>query len=488
VSDLKRNFLSQSILATTQLLFPLITYPYAARVLGPSGIGKVSYIEFTTGLIITLFSIGIPYYGVREIAKLKNDKQRRAKLTSELILIHFIFSILSLLAFIALISFNQNFQQEKQLMFYGSLFILLQVFTIEWYLQGVEAFQFIAWRSIFIRLLAVISIFLFVKTGADYVIYYIIILGTQFFVAVISLSKAFQENSLSFRSVNLKTHLRPLFYFFLTSSFVSVYVFFDTVILGWLTNKEHVGYYTFALRIVKLPLLLLLTLNTVLYPRMSSLHHDANEEKILSLSRFTSKFFITITIPICFCFYLLAPEIIALLGGKDFTPSIKVIQWLSPLPLLLCFSNFFVWQILAPSHKERLIMRAVLFGSVISLLLNFLLIPQLKEQGAAIAVLTTEGIVFLISLYFSFEQARNYFSLNNLFISIAISLLTIPIVLLTRAYFVSPLYILVISLFSFSIFYFLLQYLLFGNEVMQAIANFINPFANKNQVKNAKGI
>jgi len=476
------------ILAFTQLLFPLITYPYAARVLGPSGIGKVSYIEFTTGLIITLFSIGIPYYGVREIAKLKNDKQKRARLTSELILIHLIFSILSLLAFIALIALNQNYQQEKQLMFYGSLFILLQVFTIEWYLQGTEAFEFIAWRSIFIRLLAVISIFLFVRTGSDYVIYYVIILGTQLLVAIISISKALRENSLSFRAVDLKTHMKPLFYFFLTSSFVSIYVFFDTVILGWLTNKEHVGYYTFALRIVKLPLLLLLTLNTVLYPRISSLHHDANTEKILSLSRFTSKFFVTITIPLCFCFYLLAPEIIALLGGKDFDPSVKVIQWLSPLPLLLCFSNFFVWQILAPAHKEKLIMRAVLFGSVMSLLFNFLLIPPLKEQGAAIAVLVTEGIVFLISLYFSFEQAKKYFSLNNLIVSIAISLLTIPIIFFARTYFVSPLYILLISLTTFSIFYFFLQYLLFGNEIMQAIAGFLNPFANRKQLKNAKGI
>jgi O-antigen/teichoic acid export membrane protein len=490
VSDLKKTFLSQFLLAFTQLVFPLITYPYLARTLGPVGIGKVSYIEFVAGFIITVFSIGIPYYGVREIAKARNDTARRSRLTAELILVHLICMIAGTLLFVLLLMLNPNYQGESRLIFFGSLYILVQVFTIEWYLQGTEAFQFIAWRSIIVRVFGIAAIFLFVKTGNDYIIYYLVILLTQVIIATAAIVKMTKENSLSFRSAGFGIHLTPLFYFFLTSSFISIYVFFDTIILGWLTDEDHVGYYSFALRIVKLPLLLLLTLNTILYPRVSYLHAEGEQERITKLARFTTKFIITITIPASVCFYLLAPEIIALLGGQGFEPSVKILQLLSPLPLLVGLSNFLVLQVMAPSHKERSIMIAVLIASVISLALNFLLIPRLLEMGAAMAVLVTESIVLLLSFYFSFKQVKEHFSWNNIVVSLLLSLLSIPVVLVLRNFMNSNLYILLFSLLIFGVLYAAIQLLFFRNEVMKAMVGFIlTPFNNRRKpITDAEGL
>jgi O-antigen/teichoic acid export membrane protein len=490
VSDLKKKFLSQFLLALTQLVFPLITYPYLARTLGPVGIGKVSYAEFVAGLIITVFSIGIPYYGIREIAKVRNDRIKRSQLTSELIFIHLLCTVAGMVIFAALLILNPNYHGERSLIVLGSLYILFQVFTIEWYLQGVEAFQFIAWRTIVIRLAGIAAIFLFVKNDKDYVIYYSIILATQLFVGAAAIAKMTRENQLSFRSLELRQHLRPLFYFFLTSSFISIYVFFDTIILGWLAGREDVGYYTFSLRIIKLPLLLLLTLNTILYPRISYLHVAGEKEKIFTLGKFTTAFIITLTIPISVCFFVLAPEIISLLGGEGFLPSIRILQILAPLPLLIGLSNFLVLQVLAPSHKERSIMIAVLIASIISLTLNFLLIPRLFGEGAAIAVLVTEASVFLLSFYFSYRQTRQQFSGANLFISLGLSAFAFPIVWLLRSSLNSPFYILSLSLIIFGLLYFALQYFLFGNEVMKAIVNFIvAPLAGRSkQFPDAKRI
>ncbi len=69
MSALKTKFLYQSLFAITQLLFPLLTYPYIAKTLGVSGLGTIAFIEYSTGFIITLAGLGIPYYGVREIQR-----------------------------------------------------------------------------------------------------------------------------------------------------------------------------------------------------------------------------------------------------------------------------------------------------------------------------------------------------------------------------------------------------------------------------------
>jgi O-antigen/teichoic acid export membrane protein len=487
VTDLKKKILFQSLLAVSQLIFPLATFPYLTRTLGAAGLGKTGYIEFVAGLIITVFSVGIPYYGVREISKARNDKQKRSRLCGELLCIHFICSLFGILIFIILLQLNPNYQKEKQLMMLGSLYILLQVFSFEWYLQGTEAFRFLAWRNILVRVLGIAAIFLLVKDVGDYIIYYGIILVTQLVVAFTAFIKLIKENTISFRAIQFKPHLKPLFYFFLTSSFISVYIFFDTIILGWLTGKDHVGYYTFALRIVKLPLLLLLTLNTILFPRISFLHTEGQHERIAALTRFTLKFIFTITIPVCVCFYMLAPEIIAILGGIEFSPSIIVLQILSPLPLMISLSNFFVLQVLTPVHKERFITIAYMVASLISLLLNFLLIPVMQERGAAIAILITESAIFILLFYFSINQVKTGFPVNNLFVGLVLSLLAIPVVLFVRNSLNSSLYILILSLGSFGSIYFILQYFFLRNEVMTAITNFsLNLFRREQLAKTKK--
>jgi len=467
VPSLKRNFFFQFLLAFTQVAFPLITYPYLARTLEPSGIGKVGYIEFIAGLIITIFSVGIPYYGVREIARLKNNIAGRGKTFLDLISIHLLTSLAGMAFFFVVLSLNKSFD-DQPLLYLGALYILLQAFSVEWYLQGTEAFDFIAIRSIVIRIVGIIAIFLFVKTKTDFIIYYGIITATQLLVSIVSLSKAIAENNFTKASIQLQPHFKPLLYFFLTTTFISTYVFFDTIILGFLTTEEHVGYYTFSLRIVKLPLLLLLTFNTVLYPRISFLQTEKMEDEAKKYQIFTADLILTLTIPLTVCFYFLAPEIISLLGGAKFYPSIPVLQILAPLPFVISLSNFFFLQVLSPQLKEKRIMLTVLLGSMLSIGLNYLLIPSLKEKGAAIAALTTESFVCILLAIFSWQHVKVIMKWKTFISSSVLSVFVLPITILCKGQFNQPLMIILSTILFFGIIYILVQAFLLRNMAMRA--------------------
>jgi O-antigen/teichoic acid export membrane protein len=473
VSDLKNKFLYQSALALSQLLFPLITYPWLTRTLGPEGLGKVGYIEFTTGLVFTVFSIGISYYGVREIAKERNNKEARSKLTSQLLLLHLISMLLGILVFLAIVLLNKKIIADKELILLGSVYILAQVFALEWYLQGMEKFSFIAKRNILIRIAGIIAILLLVRKKEDYIIYFGIITASQIVIAVAACIHILRENKISLRNTSFRQHIKPLSWFFLTTSFISIYVFFDTIILGFLTEDATVGYYTLAIRIVKMPLLLLLTFNTILFPRISFLSKENDIEKIHHYYKLSLEFIFTFTMPLCTGIFILSPEIIQLIAGDKFSPSVNVLQILAALPLIICINNFLVLQLLAPMHKEKKIVWAVMAGSICSIILLFSLIPLLKEQGAAYATLVTEFLVMLICLYFSWTTIKESVPVKSILFSCLFSLVAIPAAWLIRDLSISAIWSFISIVVVTATVYFLLQYFVAKNKILDESVHFI---------------
>ena len=87
--SLKSNFVMNSILTMSQFIFPLITFPYVSRILLPVGTGKVS---FATSIVsyFTLFAqLGIPMYGIRACAKVRDNREKLTKTVQELFIINF---------------------------------------------------------------------------------------------------------------------------------------------------------------------------------------------------------------------------------------------------------------------------------------------------------------------------------------------------------------------------------------------------------------
>ena len=92
--ETRKNIFYNIILALSQVLFPLITFPYLARTLGPEHIGVINFAESFSRYFIAVAAFGIPIYGVREIAKVQNNLALRSQLLCEIFLINFIASIL----------------------------------------------------------------------------------------------------------------------------------------------------------------------------------------------------------------------------------------------------------------------------------------------------------------------------------------------------------------------------------------------------------
>ena len=403
MSGLKKNIAFNTLLSVSQILFPLVTFPYASRILGPEGMGAVNFADNFITYFLIFSALGIPLYGVREIAKVKNDAIALGRVFSALLFIHLITSIISIVILLVISLSSQKLSANFQLYQIGMAILLGNVFIAEWFFQGIEKFKYIAIRTVVIRLFTIGLLFALVHSIADRNTYYALNLVATLLAAATNMYSVSKMVKISFKNLELRHHLKPLFIIFSNSIITTIYLVFDTIILGFLTGDVSVGYYSAAMRISKISLAVIGVLSAVLLPRLTVAFKEENWVEARSLLHKSINFVVFLSIPIGIGTYCLSEEIILLFAGQQYLPAVSSLQILCFIVVFVGMAQVFAHQILLPLHQERKILYASLFGVVVSLGLNFLLIPVYKQNGAAISSLATEFSVTLLLFYFSFK-------------------------------------------------------------------------------------
>jgi O-antigen/teichoic acid export membrane protein len=389
------NALYNLLLSISQVVVPLLVFPYVSRVLGPDGVGQIGFIDNVLQMVTLIAALGIPIYGVREIAKVKDDFEARSHLFSSLFWIHFLMSLGVALIYALLILTLPTFQAISTLAWISLAMIFNQVLMMEWLFQGLQEFPYITKRTLIIRFLSIILIFVGVQTPDDAWIYFVIMFGTGTLNAMINILFAGRFVRLIWRWPTWRMHIRPLLYIFSFGLIISIYTVLDTVLLGFLRTSEEVGYYTISVRVTKLVLTLLTAVVVVTIPTLAVSFKEKDEGMIIRLLQKSFAYIVLIGLPAGVGLMVYAPEIVRLFAGEGYDAAIVSLQILGPTIAIIGFSQLFGLQILNPSGNEKQFLWAALIGMVGSLLLNSFLIPRWGHIGAAWTNLIAESTVLL---------------------------------------------------------------------------------------------
>jgi len=404
LASIKRNIFYNILLTTSQIAFSLVSLPYISRVLGPFQLGRVSFVDSATQYFIITASLGIPIYGIREIAKVSGSPAALRKTFSELLLIQILTSVVLFVVYLVLVLSLDRFHVEARLFRLGLLQVLLSAFVTDWFFQGMENYAVVAVRSFLMRLLCITAILVFVKNEGDVFLYYTIWSGAVLLNMLMSLSSSYTY--ISFRNLDLKRHFKPVMTFFSTKFVTSVYVVLLSVFIGYLENKVYVAYFTSAYKIYTVSVTFILAFSSVLIPKLSA-YHQANmhEESTRLLSR-NFNVIINFCLPIMAVMMFFASPVIHILLGDRFLPASADLLLLSPLVLVISISNVLSLNVLTPVGKEKDFLKATLYGMLFNLCIVFFLISALKDVGASIALLATECLVCGLLYYYSLSYLR----------------------------------------------------------------------------------
>jgi O-antigen/teichoic acid export membrane protein len=421
------NFLFDSFLKVTNILFPLITFPYLARVLTPYGLGQYEFLQSIVNLFIIFSQFGVPLYAVRLLSSVRTNKFSLSKTFRELFMINTFSAIITYLFFVIFVFFENRIDFTISLIFGLNLFF--STLSVEWLFQSLEKYSLITIRSFIIKILSLFLIFLMVKSREDLTIYLLILVFSNFLNGLFNFvySRKFIDYNSKLK-LNLFQHFKPIFTFFIINISITLYVNLDKIMLGYIKSDYEVGIYSTGLKIIKLLIVILTSYGSVAFPRISLYFSDGNKYELLNIFRRTLKFILILSIPLITFLFLTSELFIISIGGVEYINSISVFRIFIPLLLILPLSNFLGLQVLMVNKKEKIIFLSTSVGAIVNIILNLILIPNFSFNGAAFATLIAEFLVTLIQFIFTYKLIKTIFSFKDFFKYLLGSFLFIPII------------------------------------------------------------
>lgn len=400
--SVKVNYILNLINTGTQMLFPLITFPYVCRVIEADGIGQINFFQSIISYISLFTCLGIPMYAIREIARDRSDVVQMNRTAMEILLLHSMLTLVGY-AIVAILCLTvPQIQVNIPLFLILSLTIFFTAIGCEWFYRGIEDFKYITIRGLIIKTVSVVLLFIFVKSKTDLLYYgcYTVfgVLGGNIF-NFFRLRKYIHRENIIFSELHIKRHIKPVLKVFSFSVVTSIYLQLNTVLLGFLKNALAVGYFAAATKVMQMLLMMSSCLGSVMMPRASHLIAENKEAEFNRLIQKSYDFTLAIALPMTIGLIFCAPSLITALCGVKFEHSILPSQIIAPIILMVAISNVFGIQVLFPKGKINIVTLCCGIGAVADLILNLCLIPFFSYIGTSIAYLGAE-VATTVSMYF----------------------------------------------------------------------------------------
>ena len=395
--SIKVNFVMNTFLTMSYFIFPLISFPYVSRVLLPAGTGKAAFAVSVVTYFSMFAQLGIPVYGIKACAKVRDDKKELSKTVQEILIINIITCMIACTAFGISLLTIPRIKTDRTLFLLVSLLIPFNMIGMEWLYQGLEQYSYITARSIIFKGLAMVGTLCLVQTREDYVIYGFFMIfasSASGLCNFINLRKIISLKPVG--SYHIRRHIRPILVFFAMSCAMTVYTSLCEMMLGFMSTDKQVGYYHAAARIKGILVSIVTALGDVLLPRAVYYIEKGMKKEFGDIVR-KAMHFVWIVAPCAIVYMILyARESVIFILGDAYKGTVLPLQIIMPTLLLAGISGVTGNQILIPQGKEKSVLYSEIGGAAVNVIINFTLIPQLGPVGAAIATLIAELVVLFI--------------------------------------------------------------------------------------------
>ena len=401
IKKVKQNIIFNIIRTLFSVAYPIIVFTYVARILNVDDMGRVTFARNLVAYFSLLASLGVSYYGIRESARIIDDKYEFSKFFWEISIINTVTTVISYVLLFVMIFTIGRLAEYRILLLINSVNLILCGFSNEWVLGAREEYKYMSVRSILIQMFCMIAILILIRTREDYIKYSIILVFSTNGANIFNWIYIFRRKIISkihARELDIKKHLKPVFILFAMLVSIDLYTMLDTTMLGFIKGDYAVGLYNASIKIPRLANSVIASVGAVLVPRLSY-YYDKDIVKFEKLINKSQEFIIFITVPAFLGIVMMSSEMIVVFAGEQYMDAFVTTRILAPIVLIIPISVLFNNQVFIPMRKEIFVLKSTCVGAVINLTLNIALIPILAENGASIATVAAELSVMLVCTY-----------------------------------------------------------------------------------------
>lgn len=409
MKSIKKNYFYNLLYQILALLAPLITTPYVSRILGAEAIGEYSYSYSIVYYFMLVAILGTATYAEREISFCQDNGTKRSKRFWDLFFLRNITSLTSIAFYGVIVGFC--FKNKLMAIIVALNIISVGLDTV-WLFQGMEEFGRITFRDTCIKILTIVSIFLFVKKPTD-IYLYALIMSLSPVVSAVSLLPFLHHyiDKVEWKEVQPFYDFKNIVGLFIPTIAISMYAMLDKTMLGiFTTTKVENGYYEQATKLSKTALTVVTSLGTVMIPRISYYFEKKQAKLIKEYMLKSYQFTLFLGFPICFGLIGVSNNLVPWFYGDGFDKVAVLLKVSGFLVIAIGISNITGLQYLVPTKQQNKLTKSVCVGALVNIILNAILIPKLYSVGAAIASVIAEFSVAFVQ----FAYVKNQFDLKQI--------------------------------------------------------------------------
>lgn len=483
--SLYKNTIFRLILNLFKIILPILIGPYVMRVLVPDQIGNLNYAQSIFQYFFMFGTFGVFQYGVREISKVRHNKEAVSSKFTSLFTITMLTNIIALIIFIVVLIFTMKGSDVYWICMILNIQFLVNAFQIDWMNEALENFGFITVKTVIIRVIYFLAIILFVRNPSDFKLYVylnVFVTVTSSLVSFIYIKKDFK---FSFKNIKIMEHLGPMFLVVILSNANVLYTQSDRYMLGYFCGGVVLSYYVVGQGIMQVLNTFMMSVIQSITPRLHSYVEKEDKSDYIRLLNKVTKIYFMLIFPAVMGMILFSSEILSLYAGSQYTQGFGVIACFGIYMITLAFDEIAGNQVMYVHKKEGKQVKMLFVGGILNVILNAMLIKT-GDFTVNTSILST-GVANIAVIIYQYFYIRKVLKLKiklyglEIYKYLVVSFLFIPIVYGIKIFIANDFMQLIISTFICGGIYFIVlavikdeSFLVMANPILRKIKSKFN--------------
>ena len=393
-NKVRKNSIYSLLKAFSQVVFPLITFPYISRVLHAENVGKVNFANSIISYVSLAASLGITTYAVRECSKIKDDKNKLENMVGQIISFNMVTTFIAYIGLALALLAAKPLENYREMIIILSTTVLFTTLGADWLNTAMEDFKYITVRTFLFQLISIAAMLLFVRKPEDYMRYAVITVVASSGASITNMvyRRKFCKTKLTL-NIDWKRHLPPVLLLFVMVLAQTIYCNSDITILGIIKGNYEVGLYSTSVKIYSLVNSTIASIAWVVMPQMTKNFNEVNK-----LFRYTFNFVVILGLPCVVGINILCPEMIEIIAGKEYLGATGSLHILSIALAISLIGGLIGNVLLLPAMEEKTCLIACVISAMANIILNLLFIPKYGITAAAATTAVSELISLCIAI------------------------------------------------------------------------------------------
>ena len=403
------------LVQATNFILPLVSLPYLIRVIGLEKFGAITFVMALMSYLMVITEYGFDITATKLASNHRHNRDALSRILGDVLVTKIFLAVVSLLLMIALVEFVPHFREYRHLFYMSALLVVGQVFIPNWFFQGIERMEYLTYINLISRTVFVLLIFVCIREKSHY-IYVPFIYGLRNTVpGLIGFYYMYFKFGIAMRLSSVRVipyQIREGGPIFFSSLLVTVFMYSNILILSFFADKQTLGFYSAAEKIVMIVRQLVYVFFQATYPTACQIGSRSH----IALRDFFKRLHLPFSLMAlvgAFIFASFSDTLIWLISGKEAPYASQILMIIAFVPFIAAL-NIPANQTLLIYNFKREYTWVYSLGAILYIILGLMLSYHLSGIGTAWAILITELFITL-SLYGVLELRKPHHSLLRKF-------------------------------------------------------------------------